>query len=66
MHAHKLVYKVLTALSLCPVLGPNLKYDLQVDVIVFPVESDYVQDFNCQARAPHVTELGRDGKKAVQ
>ena len=38
MHAHKLVYKVLTALSLCLVLGPNLKYDLQVDVIVFPVE----------------------------
>ena len=38
MHAHKLVYKVLIALSLCPVLGHNLKYDLQVDVIVFPVE----------------------------
>ena len=38
MHAHKLVYKVLTALSLCQVLGPILKYDLQVDVIVFPVE----------------------------
>ena len=28
----------LTALSLVPVWEPNLKYDLQVDVIVFPVE----------------------------
>jgi len=34
----KLVYKVLTALSLCQVLSPSLKYDLQVDMIVFPAE----------------------------
>jgi len=37
MHAHKIGYKVLIALSLCQVLGPSLKYDRQVDVIVFPV-----------------------------
>ena len=38
MHAHKLVYKVLIALSLCQVLGPSLKYELQVDMIVFPAD----------------------------